>query len=60
MSHDSGAARRALADPSLHATLGGILRATRVESGKTQRQVAAEAGVSAGLVLEHLVTAAAP
>ena len=50
MSHDSGAARRALADPSLHASLGGILRAARLDSGKTQRQVAAEAGVSAGLI----------
>jgi transcriptional regulator with XRE-family HTH domain len=50
MSYDSGAARRALADPSLHASLGGILRAARLDSGKTQRQVAAEAGVSAGLI----------
>ncbi len=50
MSHDSGTARRALADPSLHASLGGILRAARLESGKTQRQVATEAGVSAGLI----------
>jgi len=50
MPQDSGAARRALADPSLHASLGGILRAARLESGKTQRQVAAEAGVSAGLI----------
>jgi transcriptional regulator with XRE-family HTH domain len=50
MPPDSGAARRALADPSLHASLGGILRAARLDSGKTQRQVAAEAGVSAGLI----------
>ena len=50
MPHDSGAARRALADPSLHASLGGILRAARLDIGKTQRQVAAEAGVSAGLI----------
>jgi transcriptional regulator with XRE-family HTH domain len=50
MSYDSAAARRALADPSLHESVGGILRAARVASGKTQRQVAAEAGVSAGLI----------
>jgi transcriptional regulator with XRE-family HTH domain len=50
MSYDSGAARRALADPSLHASLGGILRTARLETGKTQRQLAAEAGVSAGLI----------
>jgi transcriptional regulator with XRE-family HTH domain len=50
MSYDSGAARRALADPSLHASLGGILRAARLDTGKTQRQLAAEAGVSAGLI----------
>jgi transcriptional regulator with XRE-family HTH domain len=50
MPADSGAARRALADPALHASLGGILRAARLDTGKTQRQVAAEAGVSAGLI----------
>ncbi len=50
MSYDGNAARRALSDPSLHASLGGILRAARLERGKTQRQVAAEAGVSAGLI----------
>lgn len=50
MSYGSAAARRALADPSLHASLGAILRAARLDSGKTQRQVAAEAGVSAGLI----------
>ncbi|HEX4016056.1 MAG TPA: XRE family transcriptional regulator [Frankiaceae bacterium] len=50
MPPDSGAARRALADPALHASLGDILRAARLDSGKTQRQVAAEAGVSAGLI----------
>ena len=50
MSQDGTAARRALADPTLHASLGDILRAARVERGMTQRQVAAEAGVSAGLI----------
>ena len=50
MPYDGSAARRALSDPSVHASLGGILRAARLERGKTQRQVAAEAGVSAGLI----------
>jgi transcriptional regulator with XRE-family HTH domain len=50
VAHDGNAARRALSDPSLHASLGGILRAARLDRGKTQRQVAAEAGVSAGLI----------
>ncbi len=50
MSYDGNAAQRALSDPSVHATLGGVLRAARLQSGKTQRQVAAEAGVSAGLI----------
>jgi transcriptional regulator with XRE-family HTH domain len=44
------AARRALSDPTLHASLGDILRAARLERGMTQRQVAADAGVSAGLI----------
>jgi transcriptional regulator with XRE-family HTH domain len=50
VSQDGNAARRALSDPAVHASLGGILRAARLERGKTQRQVAAEAGVSAGLI----------
>ena len=50
MSQDGNAARRALSDPAVHASLGGILRSARLERGKTQRQVAAEAGVSAGLI----------
>jgi transcriptional regulator with XRE-family HTH domain len=50
VSFDGGAVRRALNDPSVHASLGGILRAARLERGKTQRQVAGEAGVSAGLI----------
>jgi transcriptional regulator with XRE-family HTH domain len=50
VSQDGNAAQRALSDPAVHASLGSILRAARLERGKTQRQVAAEAGVSAGLI----------
>jgi transcriptional regulator with XRE-family HTH domain len=50
VAYDGGAVRRAFSDSSVHASLGGILRAARLERGKTQRQVAAEAGVSAGLI----------
>lgn len=50
MAYSSGAERRALADASLHASVGDVLRTARLESGKTQRQVATEAGVSAGLI----------
>jgi transcriptional regulator with XRE-family HTH domain len=48
--YDDGALQRAVSDPSVQASLGSVLRAARVDRGKTQRQVAAEAGVSAGLI----------
>jgi DNA-binding XRE family transcriptional regulator/mannose-6-phosphate isomerase-like protein (cupin superfamily) len=50
VSYDDGALQQAQTDPSEQPSVATVLRAARVASGRTQRQIATEAGVSAGLI----------